>query len=141
MVGGYIGLGIDEYGNFLNGSNPATGYNGDNTASGYGYQWGRIGLRGAGSVAWRALNGSYPLLYPSSLTAGQRGERRAENLQNRPDLGFLEQYLGQCDDPAGRTVAAPSHYPAIPGAVNVLPSTRDRQRSCGHAKRCGTDRL
>src|ERR1700678_47897 len=40
--GGLIGLGIDEYGNFINA--------GDNTASGFGYQWGRIGLRGAGSI-------------------------------------------------------------------------------------------
>ncbi len=47
LVGGYIGLGIDEYGNFLN--------PGDNTSTGPGYQWNRIGLRGAGSTAWSAL--------------------------------------------------------------------------------------
>ncbi|MEJ0007897.1 MAG: hypothetical protein WDM77_16415 [Steroidobacteraceae bacterium] len=40
LTGGYLGLGIDEYGNFLN--------QGDNTAVGYGFQAGRIGLRGAG---------------------------------------------------------------------------------------------
>ena len=51
MIGGYLGLGIDEYGNFLN--------PGDNTATGSGYQPNRIGLRGAGSVAWQALNAAY----------------------------------------------------------------------------------
>ena len=62
LVGGYLGLGIDEYGNFLNGTDLAPGYvgtnvaTGDNSALGYGYHPGRIGLRGAGSVAFSALN-------------------------------------------------------------------------------------
>jgi type IV pilus assembly protein PilY1 len=80
--GGYVGLGIDEYGNFLNGTNWASGYTGpnvasaDNTASGYGFKPDRIGLRGAGSISWTALNGSYGTnpgssilpYYPASLT-------------------------------------------------------------------------
>ena len=59
LIGGYIGLGIDEYGNFLNGTNLVAGYtgtnvaSGDNSAYGYGYKPGRIGLRGAGNIAWR----------------------------------------------------------------------------------------
>jgi type IV pilus assembly protein PilY1 len=59
LIGGYIGLGIDEYGNFLN--------PGDNTATGPGYQPGRIGLRGAGSIAFGWLNTNYPAQYPASL--------------------------------------------------------------------------
>jgi type IV pilus assembly protein PilY1 len=59
LVGGYIGLGIDEYGNFLN--------PGDNTATGPGYQPGRIGLRGKGSISFGWLNSNFPTLYPSSL--------------------------------------------------------------------------
>ena len=52
LIGGYLGLGIDEYGNFLNGTTntlgeAGTSATGDNTASGGGYQPGRIGLRGA----------------------------------------------------------------------------------------------
>ena len=39
MIGGYIGLGIDEYGNFLNGDGingvGAITYFGDNTSSGF----------------------------------------------------------------------------------------------------------
>jgi type IV pilus assembly protein PilY1 len=95
LTGGYLGLGVDEYGNFLNGrllmsgytgSNTPSGANlgatpfpylgGDNTAYGYGRKPSRIGLRGAGSVSWAALNGAYgtdPLdstkpYYPSSLS-------------------------------------------------------------------------
>ncbi|HXZ59647.1 MAG TPA: PilC/PilY family type IV pilus protein [Steroidobacteraceae bacterium] len=64
LIGGYIGLGIDEFGNFLNGTTNTLGESGtsataDNTASGGGYQPGRIGLRGAGNVAWNALTGAY----------------------------------------------------------------------------------
>jgi type IV pilus assembly protein PilY1 len=66
LTGGYIGLGIDEYGNFLNGTNLVSGYTGtntatgDNTAYGYGYKPGRIGLRGAGSISGAALTAAYP---------------------------------------------------------------------------------
>ena len=59
LVGGYIGLGIDEYGNFLN--------PGDNTATGPSYQPGRIGMRGKGSISFGWLNANYPALYPASL--------------------------------------------------------------------------
>jgi type IV pilus assembly protein PilY1 len=51
LTGAYLGLGIDEYGNFLN--------QGDNTASGWGFQPGRIGLRGGGAISWPALNNAY----------------------------------------------------------------------------------
>jgi type IV pilus assembly protein PilY1 len=69
LTGAYLGLGIDEYGNFLN--------QGDNTASGWGFQAGRIGLRGAGAISWPALNNAYGTnpnnparpFYPSYLSA------------------------------------------------------------------------
>ena len=69
LTGGYIGLGIDEYGNFLN--------QGDNTASGWGFKPGRIGLRGAGAISWPALNNAYGAnpnnhtspYYPATLSA------------------------------------------------------------------------
>src|SRR6202011_3331203 len=80
LVGGYVGLGVDEYGNFLNGTTntlgeTGTSATGDNTASGGGYQPGRIGLRGAGSISWAALTAAYGTnlgssnpYYPASLT-------------------------------------------------------------------------
>ncbi len=64
LIGGYIGLGIDEFGNFLNGTSntlgeAGTSATGDNTASGGGYKAPRIGMRGAGNVAWATLTGAY----------------------------------------------------------------------------------
>jgi type IV pilus assembly protein PilY1 len=83
LNGGYLGLGIDEYGNFLNGTTntlneSGTTATGDNTASGGGYQPGRIGLRGAGSISWSALNAAYgnnpgnanAPYYPATLVTG-----------------------------------------------------------------------
>jgi type IV pilus assembly protein PilY1 len=64
LIGGYVGLGIDEYGNFDN--------QGDNTATGNGYQPGRIAMRGPGSIAWSALNAAYSTQYPSSLSNAQK---------------------------------------------------------------------
>ncbi len=75
LVGGYLGLGIDEYGNFLNGTALMPGYmgsnsaTGDNSALGYGYKPNRIGLRGAGNIAWSWLNANYPTVYPSSFSS------------------------------------------------------------------------
>jgi type IV pilus assembly protein PilY1 len=81
LAGGYLGLGIDEYGNFLNGTNNTLGVTGpqnqgDNTASGGGQYANRIGLRGAGSVSWAYLNATYGTnpndptkpYYPTSLS-------------------------------------------------------------------------
>jgi type IV pilus assembly protein PilY1 len=78
MVGAYLGLGIDEYGNFLNGDTiNASGvltYAGDNTSSGYGYVPNRVGLRGAGNTKWAYLstNPATSVYYPSTLTAAQQ---------------------------------------------------------------------
>jgi type IV pilus assembly protein PilY1 len=88
LVGGYLGLGIDEFGNFLNGVQLMPGYTGPNTASGdnteygYGYKPNRIGLRGAGNVAWSWLNTNYPATYPSSFTAAQRGTAVQETCEH-----------------------------------------------------------
>jgi type IV pilus assembly protein PilY1 len=65
LTGAYLGLGIDEYGNFLNGTNLSAGYSGtnvatgDNSAYGYGYKPGRIGLRGAGNISFPGLTAAY----------------------------------------------------------------------------------
>jgi type IV pilus assembly protein PilY1 len=122
VVGGYLGLGIDEYGNFLNGSNntlgetgstATNGGNGDNTASGGLYKPNRIGLRGAGNIAWPWLNANYPTQYPSTLTIAQRAAAvRATCLH------------GTVQDSSSGTLTSTStpvaDYAAIPGAYNVL---------------------
>ena len=59
LVGAYLGLGIDEFGNFLNAS--------DNTSTGSnGQVANRIGLRGAGDVSWASLSANYSSYYPAS---------------------------------------------------------------------------
>jgi type IV pilus assembly protein PilY1 len=120
LVGAYIGLGIDEYGNFLNGSNPLTGYNGDNTASGYGYQPGRIGLRGGGNVAWRWLNAHYPTQYPTALNTAQR----ASAVQRTCSTGVLWDFSGSASNPVVSAIQPPANqpldYPAIPNAFSLL---------------------
>ena len=63
VIAGYLGIGIDEFGNF---ANP-----GDNTDTGPGFQARRIGVRGAGSTAWSALqaNPLYSKYYPGATNA------------------------------------------------------------------------
>ena len=71
LVGAYLGVGIDEYGNFLNGTTVSLSTqsglgsgitpvaSGDNTYSGGGLYANRIGIRGAGSISWQALTNAY----------------------------------------------------------------------------------
>jgi type IV pilus assembly protein PilY1 len=77
LMGAYLGLGIDEFGNFLNPN--------DNTASGPGLQANRIGLRGAGSISWKALNTAYPFLYPTSWS----DSNQAAAVRNTCKSGYL----------------------------------------------------
>jgi type IV pilus assembly protein PilY1 len=103
----YLGLGIDEYGNFLN--------QGDNTATGFGYLPGRIGLRGAGSVSWGWLNFKYPVQLPSTLTLAQR----AAAIQNICKSGFLWDY-SKANKPVQTATAIPDYAPV--GAAVTLSS-------------------
>ncbi len=139
LVGAYLGLGIDEYGNFLNGTTntlgeTGTSATGDNTASGGGYKPGRIGLRGAGSVAWQALNNAYGTdtgdpqhnnpYYPSSLSTSARQAAVQLTCEN----GTLYNYHTASSPKAvGATsltntvnTAGILDYTAIPGAYSVL---------------------
>ena len=91
MAGAYLGLGIDEYGNFLNQS--------DNTATGYGYQPGRIGLRGYGNINLASLQAIDPSATASTVQAVCKNGGSYED-HSLPD------------------------YAAIPGAYKVLPSNQ-----------------
>jgi type IV pilus assembly protein PilY1 len=106
LGGGYIGLGIDEYGNFMN--------QGDNTSTGWGYVPGRIGLRGPGSVTWTALSTAYPLQYPASLTNAQT----AAAVQNTCHTGTIWDY----SNPAApvNTGTPVADYPAM--AFSLIPA-------------------
>jgi type IV pilus assembly protein PilY1 len=150
MVGGYIGLGIDEYGNFLNGTfytnttgatptlNSTTA---DNTSTGYGYVPNRIGLRGAGSTAWYTLskildpsNGT--AYYPSTLTSAQQIAAVRQACQS----GYVWDYRNATSTVTGptspsnngnvvtfanpysatKTTTTLPNYAAIPNAYTVL---------------------
>jgi len=108
MVGAYLGLGIDEYGNFLN--------QGDNTAAGYGYQPGRIGLRGNGSVSWNALNTNSPSNYPSSLTSSQRQSA----VQNTCNSGYVWNYSNS-DRPRQTSTPVADYAPINAAACSANP--------------------
>lgn len=73
MVGGYMGLGIDEYGNFSNyNDNTASGNQGTNKGT---QNPGEIVIRGSGSIAYSYLSSIYPSYFPS----GQAGTSAVNN--------------------------------------------------------------
>lgn len=78
LYGAYIGLGIDEFGNFSNA--------GDNTSSGPGAGQNRVTLRGAGDTNWKWLNQNYPKYYPSNLSNKQ------DAIKKTCSTGFLHDF-------------------------------------------------
>ena len=145
MIGGFIGLGIDEYGNFMNGSrinssNTLT-YLGDNTSSGVpntgnagsNFQANRVGLRGPGSTAWPYLNQNptTAAYYPSTLTSSQK----AYAVQQACETGYVWDYSAVTGASGGAAnqngvgnyygaVPKPTlplgNYSIIPGASKIL---------------------
>ncbi|MBV8910621.1 MAG: hypothetical protein JOZ89_07670, partial [Gammaproteobacteria bacterium] len=129
LIGGYIGLGIDEYGNFLNGTTNTlaeggTTASGDNTASGGGYQPGRIGLRGAGSIAWSWLNSNYPNVYQSTFSGAQQQAAVQETCSSGVLWDAVQnQAVNASDQPvSGSSVVPLLDYPALPSGYIVLPA-------------------
>ena len=118
LEGGYIALGIDEYGNFLN--------QGDNTSTGYGYVPLRIGMRGPGSTTWNWLNTNYPVQYPS---IGLTNAQKSAAVQQACKTGLVWDWSQVAATGSGTSVAytpttALTNYGAINGAFSVLPATR-----------------
>ena len=122
LIGAYLGLGIDEFGNFLNGSALMPGYTGpnsatgDNTALGYGYKPGRIGMRGAGSIAFSALNALNSAYYPLTLSAANQQAA----VQNTCSSGYLWNY-SNASRPV-QTATAVADYAPIPNAYKEMGS-------------------
>jgi len=136
MYEAYLGLGIDEYGNFLNGKQNTLGVananvSGDNTASGGGQWANRIGLRGAGNVDWYWLNANYPSYYPASLatTNDSSGTPYWEDAVHATcQTGTLWNYSTPSAPVNTNTTSANGgavlyDYPAIPNAFTVLPAS------------------
>ena len=119
VIGGYLGVGIDEYGNF---SNPV-----DVADTGPAFLPGRISLRGAGSTVYSVLSARYPAYYPASLTAGDRVlamhatcrtgkvwnySNPASPVQTNIALDYNYRYMGGQDFPAGFSIANQQGVPA-----------------------------
>lgn len=127
LVGGYLGLGVDEYGNFLNGSSLMPGYTGsnsatgDNSALGYGYKPNRIGLRGAGSISWSWLTSTYPNYYPLSKLNTTALQQSAT--QKTCSTGSLWNYSSSTSNPTKVTTTSILGYAPIPNAYKELPSS------------------
>jgi type IV pilus assembly protein PilY1 len=124
MIGAYLAVGIDEYGNFLNGTTASNG-NGDNTSSGYGYVPNRIGLRGAGSTAWSYLLATYPQYYSNIPTTPAQGGGYAQSqavtdaVQLACSTGYVYDYSQNVNSPTQTAITLPN-YGAIPNAFKVL---------------------
>ena len=108
LLNAYVGLGMDEFGNFLN---PR-----DNTASGPGLQARRIGLRGNGSISWKGLRAYHPNLYPISLTLDQQ----AKAVNNTCKTGTLWDYSQANPVNTGTPV---NDYADL-GATTILPANQ-----------------
>lgn len=128
MANAYLGLGIDEFGNYLNSADNAnvgvlnsratggTTAFGDNPFSSGGpeYQPQRIGLRGAGNTTWAWLNSQNPVYYPG--TTPNTGKVQAVCKSGTYVSG---------KDASGNPINSPVtyNYNAIAGGYRVLPST------------------
>jgi type IV pilus assembly protein PilY1 len=134
---GYLGLGIDEYGNFLNtGDNGSVGiYNSRNTAngttahgdnsyqnnvnggisagSGPQYQPERIGLRGAGNTNWAWLQSQNQSYYS--------GASNASKVKTACKTG---KYVASGSTAGKNLMPITYNYNAIPGGYAVLPDNQ-----------------
>ena len=111
MVGAYLGLGLDEYGNFLN--------QGDNTATGFGFIPGRIGLRGAGNINGAWLKSNYAQYYGNLTAADLPGAVQQTCLS-----GTLWDYSRFYIDGVGTDTTLPTpDYNAIANGSVILPAT------------------
>jgi type IV pilus assembly protein PilY1 len=127
LVGAYLAVGIDEYGNFLNGVNFMPGYTGsnpiwgDNTSLGYGYRPNRIGLRGGGNVAWNWLSATYPQWYPP----GSPQWFQYDAVWATCYTGYIwnSSTWSPATDSSGNAISAYDYTP-IPGAYVELPYTQ-----------------
>lgn len=125
LTGGYIGLGMDEYGNFTNGA--SGGSHNDNTATGSGFSPNTISLRGKGDVSWYWLHTHYPYYYPTTLTSTKQQAAVEKTCQT----GTLWNYHNS-NSPSNTNATSNTgngndgsvlyDYPAIPGSTTILPT-------------------
>jgi len=103
--GGYIGIGIDEFGNFSNSQDSTDtglsgGYNPPEVPTVQNLHPERITLRGAGDTRWETLMAKYPMFYPTALDI----PKRAEAVRNACRTGMVWDYRGTTTDANGKVV-------------------------------------
>ncbi|WP_266169536.1 pilus assembly protein [Dyella subtropica] len=139
LANAYLGLGIDEFGNFLNrGDNTSSGIYNTNSSSytggtAYGtntysnspdgsigagagpqYQPERIGLRGAGNTTWAWLQSQNSAYYSGSVSKSK--------VQAACKSG---QYVSGVDSDGNQILKSiPYNYAVIPGGYRVLPNSQ-----------------
>ncbi len=99
------------------GPNSATG---DNSQYGYGYKPNRIGLRGAGNIAWGWLNANYPTTYPSSFSTAQQHAAVRETCMHGEV--WNEASNSPVTSGSGQTIPLRDYAP-IPNAYVELPAS------------------
>ncbi|AXE28534.1 pilus assembly protein PilY [Chromobacterium phragmitis] len=102
IIGGYLGLGMDEYGNFPNG-----GSSNDNTSTGPGSRPQNISLRGAGSVAASALASQFGGSFSASTVQSvcKSGKYGTRSVMNYPFISIPGVSGGVYQLPASQPMA------------------------------------
>ena len=119
MPAGYIGLGMDDGGFFLDKT--------DNTSTQFSQQIPEtIGMRGSGNLNWSSLNQAYPTYYPSTLSSSQK----VAAVENTCMSGYLWNYSKssspkQTSTPiANYGYLAAVHLPSTTPMSSVFATTR-----------------
>ncbi|GMG92048.1 PilC/PilY family type IV pilus protein [Cupriavidus metallidurans] len=101
VVAGYIGIGIDEYGNFSNGSSGSS--KNDNTSTGPGFKANRISIRGSGNTNWANLLATYNSYYKKVPTS-----KIPTAVQNTCAAGYVQDWSSGKDN--GSVTSKPLAY-------------------------------
>jgi len=134
VVFGYLGVGIDEFGNFANpGDNTDTGPGDNSTPTGPDFLAGRIAVRGYGYTSWAGLSGSY---LADGTTANPyaryyRSGTRADAIHKTCKDGYAYNYSGgTITDTSGASISSGGkthdklafNYPLLAWQNVVLPT-------------------
>ncbi len=97
VVFGYLGVGIDEFGNFANpGDNTDTGPGDNGTQTGPDFLAGRIAVRGSGYTSWAGLSSTYLAdgVTPNPYAKYYKSGTRADAIHNTCKDGYAYNYSG-----------------------------------------------
>lgn len=127
MANAYLGLGIDEWGNFLNSSdNTNTGVASVNSWGTGQYQPQRIGLRGAGNTTWKWLSQQNSSYYSGSATYTTGSGSKKVTHNKVWDACMSGQYVSSGNQAGENLKDITYNYNAIAGGWAVLPYTTNK---------------